>query len=86
MVTLLQPNQLGPLNTTTLSLQSGKIPPPNDCSGYATNQFDGDDPVMLELWEMLSILSLPLFSDPLCPGVVVLDRALFMGQIELVDI
>ena len=50
---------------------------------YDTRQFDGDGPVMLELWVMLStplMLSLP---GPLWPGVVAPDQFLSMGQIEL---
>ena len=38
---------------------------------------------MLELWGMQSTPSLPLFPDPLWPGVVAPDRDPSMGQIEL---
>ena len=38
---------------------------------------------MLELWGMRSTLSLPLLPGRLSPRVVVYDRALTMGQIEL---
>ena len=38
---------------------------------------------MLELWGMRSTPSLPSFPGPLWPGVVVPDRILSMGQIEL---
>ena len=41
---------------------------------------------MLELWEMQSIPSLPLFPGALWPGVIAPDRVLSMGQIELFDI
>ena len=38
---------------------------------------------MLELWEMQSIPSLPLLPGPLWPRVVVPDRVLSIGQIEV---
>ena len=38
---------------------------------------------MLELWGMHSIPLLPLFLDPLKPGVVAPERVLSMGPIEL---
>ena len=41
---------------------------------------------MLELWEMQYTPLLPLLPNPLWPGVVTLDRAQSMGQIELFDI
>ena len=41
---------------------------------------------MQELWEMRSTFSLPLLPSPLWPGVVVPDKVLSMGQIELFDI
>ena len=41
---------------------------------------------MLELWGMQGTSSLPFLQGSLYPGVVAPDRALFMGQIELVDI
>ena len=41
---------------------------------------------MLEFWGMQSTPSLPLFPGPLLPGVVVPDRDLSMGHIELFDI
>ena len=56
---------------------------PNECPVLTTKQSDGETPVMLELWGTRSILSLPLLSSPLYPGVVATDRALSMGQIEL---
>ena len=48
-----------------------------------TKQSDSEVPVMLGLWGMRSTPSLSLFPGPLWPGVVVPDRALSMGQIEL---
>ena len=41
---------------------------------------------MLELGGMLSTLLLPSLPGPLLSGVVVPDRALSIGQIELFDI
>ena len=38
---------------------------------------------MLEFGGIRNTPSLPLLSGPLCPGVIVLHRALFMDQIEL---
>ena len=40
----------------------------NECPGYDTKQFDGEAPVMLELWVMQGTPSLPLW-----PRVVALD-------------
>ena len=59
-------------------LQRGKTPPPNECPGYGTTEYDGEVPVMLELWGMESIPSLPLLPGPLRPRVVPHDRALSM--------
>ena len=44
-----------------------------------TKQYDAEVPVMLELWELRSPLSLPLLQVPLWPGVLASDRALSMG-------
>ena len=41
-----------------------------------TKQSDGQVPVMLGLWEMRSIPSLPLLPGPLWPGVVARHGAL----------
>ena len=60
-------------NTPSASLQKGKDPPPSECPGYATKQSDNEPPV-LELWRIWSILSLPLLPDPLWFGVVAPDR------------
>ena len=43
-------------------------------------------PVMLELWGMWSTPSLPLLPGPLWTEVVVPDKVLSIGQIELFDI
>ena len=61
-------------NIPTAPLQRGKTPSINECPGYDTKQSDGEDPVMLELWGILSIPSLPSLPGPLCPGVVALDK------------
>ena len=55
---------------------------PHLCPGYDTKQFDGEVPVMQELWGILRTPSLALLPGPLCPGMVALDKALCMGQIE----
>ena len=59
---------------------------PNECPGYDTKHSDGKAPVMLELWRMRSIPSLPLLLGSLWPGIVAPDRVLSMGQIKLFDI
>ena len=48
-------------------------------SGYDTKQFDGEVPVMLELWGIRSTPLLPSLPGPLWPGMVAPDRALSMG-------
>ena len=63
--------------------ERGKTPPHNECHGYDTKQSDNEAPVMLDLWGMRSISSLPSLPGPLWPGVVAPDRALSMSQIEL---
>ena len=55
----------------------------NECPGYDTKQSDGEVTAVLELWGMRSTPSLPSLPGPLWPGVVVPDRVLSMGQIEL---
>ena len=68
--------------TDCISAQ-GQDPPPNECPRYDTKQYDGEVPVMLEFWGMLSTPSLPLLPGSLWPGVVAPDWVLSMGQIEL---
>ena len=53
---------------------------------YDSKQSDGEARVMLELWGMRSIPSLPSLPGPIWPGVVVPDSVLSMGQIGLFDI
>ena len=48
--------------------------PANECPGYDTKQFDGEVPVMLELWGMWSTLSLPSLPSPRWRGVVAPDK------------
>ena len=50
-----------------------------ECSGYDTKQYDGEVPVMLELWGMRCTSSLPLFPGPLWLGMVAPDRSLSTG-------
>ena len=53
--------------------------PPDECPGFAAKQSDGKAPVLLKLWGIRRILSLPLLRGSLRPGVVTPDRALLMG-------
>ena len=65
-----------------LHLCRGVRPHSNDCSGYDTEQSDGEVPVMMEIWGVRSTPLLPLHPGPLWPGVVAPDRVLSRGQIE----
>ena len=56
---------------------------PNEYPAYDTKQFEGDAPVMHELWGMQSSPLLSLIPGPLWPRVVAPDRVLSMSQIEL---
>ena len=58
------PSRLGLYNTPAASLQRGKIPP-NEEQGCDTKQYEGETPVMLELWGMRSTPLLPLLPGPL---------------------
>ena len=58
----------------------------NECPGYDTKIYDGEGPVMLELWGIRSIPSLTLLPGPLWFRVVAYDRVLSIGQIELFNI
>ena len=66
------------LAQSTPSLQRGKITP-NECPGYNPKQSDGEAPVILELWRMLSSPSLQSLPGPLWLGEVAPDRVLSMG-------
>ena len=48
-----------------------------------TKQSNGGAPVMVKLWGMRSISSLPSLPGPLWPGVVASVRVLSMSPIEL---
>ena len=70
-----------------LHLSREKDPSHNESSGYDTKQSNGGGrPVMLKLWEMQSAHSLLSLPCILWLGVVVPDRVLSIGQIELFDI
>ena len=58
----------------------------NECPGYDTKESNGEVPVMLEPWGIRSTPSLTLFLGRLWPGLVVADRVLSLGQIELSNI
>ena len=62
--------------THRLHFWRGVRPHPNECPRYDAKQSDGEVPVVLELWGILSTPSLPLFPGPLWPGMVTRDRAL----------
>ena len=51
------------------------VRPPNECPGYDTKQFDGNVPVMLELWGIRSASLLPSLPGPLWPGLVAPDKS-----------
>ena len=61
--------RLGLSNAPTDSLHTDKTSP-NEFPGYDIKLSDGVIPVMLELWEMRSILSLPLVPGLIWPAVV----------------
>ena len=70
-----------------LHLCTGVRPPPlNECPVYDTKQYDGEAPVLLELWEMRNTLSLQSLPGSLWSGVVAPGRILVMSQIQLFDI
>ena len=60
----------------------GVRPLPQRMSWSDIKESDGDVPA-LEIWGMRSTSSTPLLPGPLWPGVLVPDRRLSMGQIEL---
>ena len=59
-------------------------PPHSECPGYDTEQSDGEAPVILTFREIGSTPSVPSIPRPLWLGVVASDRALALGQIELI--
>ena len=80
------PVDMGSRITPTAFLQRGKTPPPNEYPRYDTKQSAAETLVMLELWGMRDILSLPSLPGPLWLRTVAPDKVLSMGQIELLDI
>ena len=50
----------------------------NECPRHVSKQFDGEVPVMLELWGMWNTPSLPLLPGPLWPAIVAPDITLSM--------
>ena len=60
-------------------VQRGKTPTQMSLLEYDTKQSDGEVSVMLELWGIRSIPSLPLLPDPLGPAMVASNRAIYMG-------
>ena len=73
--------------TNCISAESVRPQPhPNKCPGYGTKPSDSKVPVILELWRIQSIPSLPLLLDSIWPGVVAPEGVLSIGQIELLDI
>ena len=72
--------RLGQLNKKNDSLQRATHHHThNECPVYDTEQSVSEVPVLLELWGMRSIPSLPLLPGSLWPGVVAPDKALSMG-------
>ena len=65
-----------------LSCKGVRPSPHSECLEYNTKQSDSEGSVMLELWGMQRIPSLPSLPAPLWPWVVTTDRVLSMGQIE----
>ena len=68
--------------TGCISADRQDPPLTNETYGYDIKQSDGEASVMLELWEMQSAPSLPLFPGSLCSDMEVPDRVLSMGRIE----
>ena len=61
------------------AVESTVSPTPNEYLGYDTKQSDGEAPVMLELWGMQSVPSLPSLPGPLWPRLVVPDKGPIYG-------
>ena len=70
----------------TYSIPAEGLDSSNVLPGYNTQQSDGEAPVMLELWRMLSFPSLLLLPRPLWPRVDAPDMVLSMGWIKMFDI
>ena len=56
---------------------------PDEIPDYGTKQSDCEVPVMLELWGMWSTPVLQSLLDSYWPGVLIPDRVLSMGQLEI---
>ena len=78
--------------TNIKTAYSGKAVEYTDCisedssnkrTRYDTKQFNGEVPVMLELWGMRNTPSMLSLPGPLWPSVVTPDMVLSMCQIEL---
>ena len=67
----------------TYCISAEGIEPTKECPGYDTKQSDGEASVMRELWGMRSTSWLPSLLGLLWRGVVLPDRVLSMGRINL---
>ena len=65
--------------TLCIAQSAGAVEYTDPLNVYDTKQFDGEVPVMLELWGMQSIPSWPLLLGPLRPGVVALNKGPIYG-------
>ena len=73
----------GAVKYTDCTSGKGVRLPHHKCLEYDTKKSNGEVPVMLELWWMLSTPSLALLPSSLWPGVVAPDRVQSIGQTEL---
>ena len=64
-------------------MQRGNAPTLNEYPGYGTKKSVGETPGTLQFLVVLNTPSLPLLPGQLWPGVLLPDRFLCMGQIEL---
>ena len=71
----------GPVNETVEYSEEKDFP--DECPVYDTKHSNDETAVMMELWEMSSTPLLPSFPGRFWSGVVLPDRVLSMGQIEL---
>ena len=74
---------MGTVEFTDCISAEGKTPPAKECPRYISKQTDSKVPVILELWGIRGTSSLSSLPSPLWPGVIVPDRVLSLGQIEL---
>ena len=73
----------GAVEYTDCFSEEGMKPHSKEWPGYDTKQFDGEVPVMLELWGMWTTPLLPSLPGPLWPRVVAADRVPSIGQIKI---